>query len=399
MSFKEQSHLPVVGLLCLASRRFRGLGKGTESGLYENRISRETDMIRNHLGIDMELIFPGDIFEYEDLNRALALFHDSHVDCILVLFHSWAEDNVWIRFLRDYGGGTAPLIYYYPAMNQVPFKDCANEDDFIQFLSAGGLVGMLVGSGSIHKQGRKAHIVVGTIERKKNEIISYANVCMLYNELRNARFGVLPSYNEIMWNTYMNPYEYYSYGPEITFISYDELYEISQLVQEQEINEWYRNTISNYQVVDSIEEEKFLASLKYSLGLSRIMKQHNLDALTLNDVDMRLFEKCGLRPGFYHSSINQTGSVLCPEGDLGITLSVFILKQLSKKQVNVIEPFYIEEYTNSFCAGHAGPNDYTDPESIDYVKIAIDTRFAKTSYRYAGAPPFAWLRIPPPQKQ
>ena len=41
-------------------------------------------------------------------------------------------------------------------------------------------------------------------------------------------------------------------------------------------------------------------------------------------------------------------------------------------------------------AGHAGPNDYTGNGK---VKIGKDVRFAKSNYKYAGAP-FAWYVIP-----
>ena len=46
----------------------------------------------------------------------------------------------------------------------------------------------------------------------------------------------------------------------------------------------------------------------------------------------------------------------------------------------------------SFAGGHAGPNDHNDPEWQDNVLIARDVRFAKTSWKYAGAP-FAWYRF------
>ena len=73
---------------------------------------------------------------------------------------------------------------------------------------------------------------------------------------------------------------------------------------------------------------------------------------------------------------------------------MYILRQVSGgKHVNYIEPFYIEKELGLFAAGHAGPHDYTDPDFRDHVRISIDARFAKTKYKYAGAP-FAWYRIP-----
>ena len=110
-----------------------------------------------------------------------------------------------------------------------------------------------------------------------------------------------------------------------------------------------------------------------------------------------MFKLVGLRPGFYHPSINSNCSVLVPEADVGGGIITFIMKLISGKHVSFIEPFHIEAADNTFAGGHAGPNDHNDPEYKGNVIIARDVRFAKTNYKYAGAP-FAWYRIPPGRK-
>ena len=90
-------------------------------------------------------------------------------------------------------------------------------------------------------------------------------------------------------------------------------------------------------------------------------------------------------------------SVLVPEADIGAGLVTYILKLLSGRNVNFIEPFHIEDDFGTFAGGHAGPNDHNDPKWQDNVIISRDVRFAKTSWKYAGAP-FAWYRISPGMK-
>ena len=103
----------------------------------------------------------------------------------------------------------------------------------------------------------------------------------------------------------------------------------------------------------------------------------------------------GCRAGFYHDWFNENCSVLVPEADTGAGLATYILKLLSGGlHVNFIEPFHIEDEFGTFAGGHAGPNDHTDPRWKDNVLIARDVRFAKTKYKYAGAP-FGWYRISP----
>ena len=393
MNRLEKERKPKIGFLFIACQRFRTLGEGSSGGNYVERLARETKAITEELSGELEIVSPGDIYDTNDLNRAIQAFAANKVDCILSLFHSWAEDRIWIRFLRE-SDSSIPLIYFYPAKESIAFEECGNENDFTEFLVSGGLVGSLVGSGSIKKMGRTAKVICGTIKQRKDDIIQYACLCKIRNILHQSRFGLMPAYNEVMWNTYIDPYRIFAYGPELTFVSYDELASISEKIPEKDINLLKEKLQNMYPSDAGVSEEKFMASVRYSIGLSKIMEHYDIDSLALNDVDFRLFEKIGLRPGFYSDEINESLSILCPEGDIGIAMAMYLLKLLTKKQVNIIEPFYIDTSRDLFCGGHAGPNDYNYPESRDYVKISIDARFAKSNYRYAGAP-FAWLRIPP----
>jgi L-arabinose isomerase len=114
----------------------------------------------------------------------------------------------------------------------------------------------------------------------------------------------------------------------------------------------------------------------------------------LNDIDPVLLGSVGLRPGFCPTRGDSRLTVV-PEGDIGGGLAVYILKLLSGRRANFIEPFYIIHQRNRFAAGHAGPNDYT--QCPGNVVVARDERFAKTEYRYAGAP-FAWYVFPQGEK-
>ena len=122
-----------------------------------------------------------------------------------------------------------------------------------------------------------------------------------------------------------------------------------------------------------------------------------MDCYVYNDIDQATFRTAGCRAGFYPQWFNENVSVLVPEADIGAGLITYILKLLSGKNVNFIEPFHIEDDFGTFAGGHAGPNDHNDPAWQDNVIIARDVRFAKTSWKYAGAP-FAWYRFSPGMK-
>jgi L-arabinose isomerase len=136
------------------------------------------------------------------------------------------------------------------------------------------------------------------------------------------------------------------------------------------------------------------ASVRASLALESIARTHGAELLVLNDVDPVLLRQTGLRPGFTPCPGTEDVMVV-PEGDLGGGLACFILGKLTGQAVSFFEPFHIDRRNGSFAAGHAGPNDYTDPTGKTI--LSTDTRFAKSSYRYAGAP-FAWHLTGPGEK-
>ncbi|MHC1721870.1 MAG: hypothetical protein AB9836_01555 [Aminipila sp.] len=58
-------------------------------------------------------------------------------------------------------------------------------------------------------------------------------------------------------------------------------------------------------------------------------KKTDISMMALNDVDKVLYQRIGLRPGFYPTPENDGSIVAVPEGDLGVALAVYILKCLS----------------------------------------------------------------------
>lgn len=386
-----------AGLLLIASPRFKNLGEGLKRGSYGERKKGDVEKITDSLKNALDLVDPGIVYSREDMGRAMDLFFIEKVDFVIVEFLSWSEDFAWIRFLRDMP--EVPMIFVNPMKAKMSFKNTLDEDDFLDFLCSGTLVGSLEASGSIPRIGRKnVKIVVGRREEILEEILVYSRVARVRSILRQSTFGLLASYNDLMWSTYIDPYNLFTQvGPEMKFITYSMLADEISMVADSDTRDYADELLSMYRIDDDVDESKFIASVRASLGLARLMASHKIDGMVFNDLHPSLFELVGLRPGFYHPSINSNTSVLVPEGDTGACVITYILKLLCGKQVNFIEPFHIEADNNTFAGGHAGPNDYNNPESADHVRIARDVRFAKTNYKYAGAP-FAWYRIPQGRK-
>ena len=152
-----------------------------------------------------------------------------------------------------------------------------------------------------------------------------------------------------------------------------------------------------YRMMEDVEYDKFIGCVKATLGIKKLAEKNDIDCYVYNDIDQATFRTAGCRAGFYPQWFNENVSVLVPEADIGAGLITYILKLMSGRNVNFVEPFHIEDDFGTFAGGHAGPNDHNDPDWQENVIISRDVRFAKTSWKYAGAP-FAWYRFSPGMK-
>ena len=381
---------PKAGLFLIAPVRFQAIGEGTPGGSYMRRKEEEAAWIAGSLSESLDVVFPGVVYTAGDARRAIRQFVLEEADCVLAMYLSWAEDFTLNRFLRDMP--PVPILYALRMRDSVSLPDTHDEDAFTEFLCCGGLVGSLEGSGDVRRYDRPMlEIAAGNWERVSKRFQVFANAARARTILKESRIGLLASYNEVMWSTYVDPYSVFmKAGPELNFLSIAELCDMIEKVSPEDARRVTERLKKTYPVLPGVKEEQFLASVRATIGMERLAAAHESDLLVLNDVDPMLFEKVGLRPGFYPTA-EDVKTVIVPEGDVGAGLAAYFLKLLTGEHVHFIEPFHVDLPSDTFEGGHAGPNDYTHPGGV--TKISRDVRFAKTKYRYAGAP-FAWHVFP-----
>ncbi len=395
MNAKAKNRKARAGLLLIASPRFKNLS-GPKRGTYGQRKDLAVKDIKATLSF-LDLVDPGIVYEREDAERAMDLFYNEKVDFIYAEFLSWSEDFAWIRFLRDCP--EIPMIFCNVAKPRMSFETTLDEDDFVDYLCAGTLVGSLEGSGSIRRVPRKnVKTVVGTRPEITEKVRIFADAARTRAILRHSTVGLMANMNEAMWSTYIDNYDLFTkIGPEIRYLPYSDYGTEIEKLSEREVNEYALDLTSKYRMMDDVEDDKFIGCVKATLAIKKMAEKNDIDCYVYNDIDQATFRTAGCRAGFYPQWFNENVSVLVPEADIGAGLVTYILKLLSGKNVNFIEPFHIEDDFGTFAGGHAGPNDHNDPKWQDNVIIARDVRFAKTSWKYAGAP-FAWYRISPGMK-
>ena len=387
--------VPKIGVLLIGTGRFRYMGQGTEDGTYELRKEKEAAKYLEGIAKIGEVVYTRNVYTREDLAEQMEQFHKEKVDCVFALFLSWSEDFVWVRFVRDMA--PMPVLFAHRVRDSIDFGATYAENDFVEYLSAGGLVGSLEASGTIARFNRPMmETTVGTYDQIMARLAQFAPAAAIRSKLRNSNFALLASYNEVMWGTYIDPYMFFAKaGPEVRFVSVATLAKEIENVSDERVEEAYNWLVERYEVLPDVDKEKFLASIRASIALENTARSVGASALVLNDVDTVLLTEVGLRPGFIPSPGGEGDVTIVPEGDMGGGLITHVLRLLSGSAVNFIEPFHIDLPKNCFVGGHAGPNDYSDPRGK--VMIARDVRFAKTNYKHAGAP-FAWYIIPEGRK-
>ena len=392
MTLEAKTRKPRAGLLLVASPRFKNLS-GPKRGTYGERKEKAVEEIKASMDF-LELVDPGIVYEREDAEKALKLFFDKDVDFVYAEFLSWSEDFAWIRFLRDCPA--MPIIFANVAKPRMTFETTLDEDDFVDYLCAGTLVGSLEGSGSIKRIPRKGvKTVMGTREEITEKVRVFAEAARVRAILRQSTVGLMANMNEAMWSTYIDNYDLFTkIGPEIHYLPYSDYGAEIEALTDEEVETYANNLTSRYKMMPDVEYDKFIGCVKATLAIKKMAEKNGIDCYVYNDIDQATFRTAGCRAGFYPQWFNENVSVLVPEADIGAGLITYILKLLTGKHVNFIEPFHIEDDFGTFAGGHAGPNDHNDPSWQDNVVISRDVRFAKTNWKYAGAP-FAWYRISP----
>lgn len=377
---------PKMGLLLLGAERFCALGEGTARGSYLQRKLADADRMEKACATIADVTFPGIVFTHADARVAIDAFVAAKVDYVLAIYMSWAEDFAWVRFLRDMP--PVPILFGHCMRERIDLSDTHDDDEFTEYLCCGGLVGMQEACSHAVNMGRPmVEVAVGTFAQLLDRCGDFGNAARARAILRESRVGLLACYNEAMWATYVHPYDVFTkVGPELRFLSVAELADYVENVSFADAKAMTDTIAARYEVLPDVSREHFVASVRASMAMERMAEAYGLDLLVLNDIDTVLFDKIGLRPGFYPTPA--CGDVvIVPEGDIGGGIATYVLRLLSGGHVHFIEPFHIDLPEENFAAGHAGPNDYTDP--IGSTKIARDVRFAKSKWKYAGAS-FAW---------
>ena len=162
-----------------------------------------------------------------------------------------------------------PIIFCNVAKPKMTFETTLDEDDFVDYLCAGTLVGSLEGSGSIRRIPRRnVKTIMGTREQVTGKLRIYANAARTRAILRKSNVGLMANMNEAMWSTYFDNYDLFpKIGPEIHYLPYSDYgLEIENLT-DQEVKEY---ADEGYKYAVCLDLSKYFDTLNHELLMNML---------------------------------------------------------------------------------------------------------------------------------
>ena len=386
----EKIERPKVGLLLMAAKWFADVGFGKEGGSVGDlgmQIREDAEIITSHLAEHLDVVSSGLVFTSEEGMAAISRFRQEKVESVIACFVAWAEDYAWIPVIREIGD--IPLLlwcylpYDRPPSRQTMFDLCRNS----------GIVGMLQGSGTLRRLGKRFEFVLGGIEEKGTlqRILVWTRAASVLSELKKSIIGLLPCRNDQMKVTCVDEFRLMTeIGPAVRYIAVGELKRASDGIPEEEVTTFVNEIRSRYKVLPEVREKNLLAAARASLGMATLAKDLALRAIALNDISEELHLVMGLRPCLYPKAYDELGKVVGSEGDLPCTTAMVMLNSFTGRPVGFTEIFNVDRKDNTVVAGHAGPFNPALATSDKEVTITPDYEYIDSSDTYAGS---AWNEL------
>ena len=346
------------GVLGLLSRN------DDESKTLRGKMDGDRRKIIEDLGKDFELSASDYISDKEGSRKVAIDFLSKDVDCIIACYISWGEDDLLIPMVHKIGD--RPLILW----NYMPYQDMPDSNTYLELLYNMGPLASTQSIGLLNRMNKKFFIITGDTGNKEalRNIKRIVRMASIKEDLRSTVFGFLPYRNDIMMNTYVDEFRFTSkIGPFIKYVSVGEYKEFCCRVKDKEIDEEVKNIRSSYEIDERVTDKNLQESVRASIGLEKLIKELKLDALSIEDKNAELLKVIGARPSF-----NRSGLVIGTEGDMGITVAMYILKKATGDPIIMTEMYLYNLKDNIVVTGHGGIADLRFAGNKKNVKIIPD---------------------------
>ena len=358
-----------VGFLALAARWFWETKMG-DPGFSEEARSRIKN-IEAALAESHEIVSGGLVTTEEAASSAVAGFKEANIDALVACCFMWSEDQPLLR-VTDELQATPLLLWCWTPSNTLPASLTA-----LDLIKWSGPVGAQQISGALRRSGRKFTFVIGNHTEKETlrEISDFATAAMVARELKHARIGLLPYRYYVMTNTWVDEFDLASiFGVDVIYVSVNQLLASSATVKESDVKS-YIDSLKDMRVSPDVCQQGLSEAVKISLGLAKLVRDLDLDAVSIGDCNDELHAVLNCRPCLYLPSVFEHGIVVGMEGDLSGVVAQLVLCRLSGQPTMFTEIFTYDEMQNQILVGHAGMHDIRLAQDHSVVTLTPDYEY------------------------
>lgn len=342
-----------VGLVVTGSESLKSEKSANIYGYLREKIS--------HLGIEV-VGFDKLINQDAGVSKEASYFFSrNNIDLLLVIQGTWTYDNLLIdvtQFLQ------CPIIFWAtPEEFNVPFPQTCT------------LVGITQTCGTLVKMGKNIRVFLDDINGEKGfkKFKKIINILSLVKKLQFSNIGLIGgSRCPGMLDTSFHELELRrQIGPEVIYIPSSNLIRDVNSIKDLEAEKAQKEFIPSSQI-ENVEENIMLQSMKIYLATKKIARDLNLDAIAYKCwPDLKNQNVCS--PCFTLSKLSDEGIPCACEGDIMGAVSMYILQQLTGRNIYLGDFLKADTETNIaqyFHCGAASSNLAIDKEKIVYRKNA-----------------------------
>ena len=375
---------PRIGLLLLTAQWFSDIGASQGSfAALPDALDQDAARIEAALEADLDVVNPGVVATPAQLSTALERFRAEGIHGLIACQITWGEDRLILQAIKEIGSVPLLLWCYTPSAR---LPELVTMPALFRY---SGPVGTLQASGPLKRLGRPFAFAFGPPEDPSTirHLIAFGRAAQVAHDLQDMTIGVLPYRCDQMTGTYVDEFRLrHELGPSLKYISVADYAALCQEIPEAKVDAFIDRLRTTYTLSERTTQTGLRRSARASLGLARLVKRENLDAVALEDISEELHRALGLRPCLHVPELFQR-AVVSMEAEVGGAVALWILRQLAGAPVMYTEVFAFDMAENTLLAGHAGIHDARLAPSPADILIEPDGEYVESE------PDSAWMRF------
>jgi L-arabinose isomerase len=374
--------IPRVGLLFLAGDSWWDAGvssaqEGTFAGFIK-RVEDDAVAITKELKKHFEVISSGLLHTKASAVQEARKFNAEHVDAVVFCPIIWTNDQPVVAFIQE--AQRVPLIMWA----YDPFEGFLDYFKIEEWLRGSGPVSVQQSANIFKRYGWDYEVVFGNEKEEETieDIKAFVRASVVRKGLVGTRIGVLPGPCRVVMSSWVDEFFLLEkFGIELDYIPVDTYHRLVKEITEHDSREYVRFLKSNY-TVQGVDDETLMASAKQSLAFVKLIEEHGLSGIALEDFNEDIYRILGFRPHLYHPRFGELGCTIGFEADVPGVLATIIVSRLAGRIGFFNEFFSVDRRKNQVLMGHPGHGELSIGDPSTYT-VTYDLEFDETQKRGA----------------